>query len=115
MSDHQVIKVGCASCGRESQWIIAADIYGSSTMGRLMPYCTDCRREKIDGVLTSVPLSLIEQVPESTLLALYEIGAFGSDPASVREMFFPDLSDSWVQLASQALQSHDFKPSSPPD
>jgi hypothetical protein len=97
----------CASCGEPATSVITADLYGSdegpAVAGRLMTYCNECRTSRIDRILTSLPLAMVDQDPEGVLLWMYEQGLTKSDPGMVRSMFFPELTDEWVEAAARLL------------
>jgi hypothetical protein len=97
----------CASCGEPATAVITADLYGSvdgpPVAGRLMTYCDECRGSRIDRILTSLPLAMVDQDPEGVLLWMYEKGLTKSDPGMVRSLFFPELTDEWVKAATRLM------------
>lgn len=68
----------CAACGEPGGYLVTASI-NDNAQGRLLIYCDECRRAKIDMLPVSLPLAIVLQDPNAALELLYRSGATASD------------------------------------
>ncbi|QGN59042.1 hypothetical protein [Nostocoides sp. HKS02] len=88
----------CARCGRPAQWLVTGGEH-SAAPGRLLLYCNACRSEGAERLAVAIPLSVLDQDPQSLLLRLYRVGATRSDPDQVAEHLGLNPSGPWYTLA----------------
>lgn len=80
--------------------------------GRLLIYCSDCRREMQESLALAVPLSVLDQDPEAFLLSLYRAGTTASDPASVADLLGVPQG-AWSEAARGLVGGTDIGPAPP--
>ena len=98
--------VPCSSCNETAEWVVAYSYDGERAPGRILAYCTRCRREKEQSVLVSIP---IELVSDEVFVALYREGFTESVPDYASEIVFgverPDLVRRVVEYLDEDLRA----------
>ena len=91
----------CMRCGGDASWLVTGAT-DSQAPGRLLVYCTRCRREAQDTLDLVIPLSVLDHGHESLLKALYETGTTATDPTLTAEHLRVPLGE-WSTAAHDML------------
>lgn len=96
----------CVKCAGDASWLVTGAT-DRQAPGRLLVYCTRCRRAAQDTLEVAIPLSVLDHDHESLLRALYETGTTAADPALAAEHLRVPLGE-WSAVAHDMLdQSYD--------
>ena len=96
--------LACMTCGqRSAAWLVAYGYDGPGGAGRILHYCGDDMRERIDALSFVLPLTAVLQDPDRWLGLVYEAGLSTSAPELVAEHLGLDPRSPWVAKAKSCI------------
>jgi hypothetical protein len=93
----------CSRCRASAKWLVTVRYNDYRPAGRLLVYCDACRKDLSNNVGTALPISLLDEDPNTILSLLYRHNATATDPTAVAEVIGVEVGP-WVEVARQQIE-----------
>ncbi|WP_433165083.1 hypothetical protein [Kribbella sp. CA-247076] len=92
----------CSRCGGLADWLVVARYNLSTQTGRLLIYCDRCKQDVANRLGAVLPLSLLDDDPNTVLSLLYKHKATASAPESAAGVIGVAFGP-WVEVARREI------------